>query len=126
MHGTVLLLKSEGSWLAEVDVLRAKGLIVYACDELEAAVQQLQQVAPDVVVVMLSAAGGASIVSALRGLVDHATSIIVTSGSEQREPALAAGADSFLLNSAEPADLAYEIHRALILRRSGRRVPWNW
>jgi hypothetical protein len=59
-------------------------------------------------------------------LADRATSIIVASVPEERDAARNEGADSFLPNSAPAADLLYEIHRALILRRSGRRLPWNW
>ena len=126
MRGTVLLVESDKSFLVDLDLLRANELIVYHCHELAQALQQLQQLAPDVVVAVLSGHDSASIVPSLRGLADHATSIIVASVPEAREAARKAGADSFLLNSAPPADLLYEIRRALILRRSGRRLPWNW
>jgi DNA-binding NarL/FixJ family response regulator len=126
MRGTVLLLESDGSSLVDVDLLRANELIVSHCHELANALQQFQHLAPDVVVAVLSRHDSPSIVPALRSLVDHATSIIVSSVPEEREAARTAGADSFLLNSASPADLLYEIRRALILRRSGRRLPWNW
>jgi hypothetical protein len=82
--------------------------------------------APDVIVAMLPAHESPSIVPALRGLADHATSIIVASVPEQRDTMRREGADSFLLNSVPASELLYEIHRALILRRSGRRLPWNW
>jgi hypothetical protein len=36
---------------------------------------------------------------------------------------LRAGADSVLLMPAPPDEVLYEIQRALILRRSGRRLP---
>ena len=126
MRGTVLLLESDRSLLVDVDLLRANELIVYHCHELTTALKQLQQMAPDVVVAVLSGQDSPSIVLGLRDLADYATSIIVASVPEEREAARKAGADSFLLNSATPADLLYEIHRALILRRSGRRLPWNW
>jgi DNA-binding NarL/FixJ family response regulator len=126
MRGTVLLLSSDRSITVDVDLLRDDGLIVNQCYDLADALQQLQHVAPDVVVAVLTADESASIVPELRALTDHATSIIVTSVPEQREAARQRGADSFLLNSAPPADLLYEIHRALILRRSGRRLPRNW
>jgi DNA-binding response OmpR family regulator len=112
--------------LVDVDLLRANELIVYRCDELAYALRQFQHVTPDVVVAVLPGHDSASIVPRLRALVDYATSIIVASVLEEREAARKAGADSFLLNSAPPADLLYEIRRALILRRSGRRLPWNW
>jgi DNA-binding NarL/FixJ family response regulator len=89
------------------------------------ALKQFHDIGADVIVV-LSARHSRSIVPALRALADHATSIVVVSVPEEREDARRAGADSFLLNSARPADLLYEINRALILRRSGRRLPWNW
>ena len=126
MRGTVLLLESDRSLLVDVDLLRANELIVYPCHELADALQQFQHVAPDVVVAVLSGHDSSSIVPGLRRLADYATSIIVASVAEEREAARKAGADSFLLNSARPADLLYEIRRALILRRSGRRLPWNW
>ncbi len=125
MRGTVLLLESDRSQLADVDLLRANGLIVYHCRELAKAVDYFQQITPEVVVVIASVHDSGSIVPELRGLADHAASIIVASAPEEREAAHRAGADSFLLNSAPAADLLYEILRALILRRSGRRLPWN-
>lgn len=126
MHGTVLLLTSDTSLLGDVDVWRAHGLVVYHCVELAHALRQLQHGAPDVIVAVLSDDESPSIAAELRGLADHATSIIVASVPEHREAARKGGADSFLLKSAPPSDLLYEIHRALILRRSGRRLPWNW
>src|SRR5918996_801933 len=102
MRGTVLLLKGEGALLVDVDLLRVNGLIVYDCNELDRAVDQLEHVSPDVIVVVLSASGTAAAIAALRSVADHATSIIATSVAEQREAALQGGADSFLLNSAQP------------------------
>jgi DNA-binding response OmpR family regulator len=125
MRGTALLLETGRSLLADVDLLRTNGLLVYHFQEPAHALKQFQHVAPDVVVVLLDHDSG-SIVAELRGLVDYATSIIVASGPDERDAARKAGADSFLQNSAPPAELLNEIHRALILRRSGRRLPWNW
>jgi len=126
MRGTVLLLESDRSLLVDVDLLRTNELIVYHCHELATALAQFQHLAPDVVVAVLSGHDSPPIISSLRRLADYATSIIVGSVPEEREAARKAGADSFLLKSAPPADLLYEIRRALILRRSGRRLPWNW
>jgi DNA-binding NarL/FixJ family response regulator len=126
MRGTLLLLDTDRSLRVDVDLLRANGLIVYHCHELAHALEQFRHIAPDVVVAVLSAHDSASIVPALRGFADRATSIIVASVHEEREAARKAGADSFVLNSVSPGDLLYEIHRALILRRCGRRLPWNW
>jgi DNA-binding response OmpR family regulator len=126
MRGHVLLLESDRSLLVDVDLLRANELMVYHCHELARALEHFQQLTPDVVVAVLSGHDSPSIVPGLRGLADYATSIIVVSVADEREAARKAGADSFLLNSAPPADLLHEIRRALILRRSGRRLPWNW
>jgi DNA-binding NarL/FixJ family response regulator len=124
MRGTVLLLDSDQS-LVDVDLLRGNGLTVYDCHKPADALKQCQSIAPDVVVAALAAHDNVSIVPDLRDRSDPATSIIVISVPAQREAARKTGADSFLLNSAGQADLLYEIHRALILRRSGRRLPWN-
>jgi DNA-binding response OmpR family regulator len=126
MRGTVLLLESDTSLLVDVDLLRVNELIVYRCHDLANALKLFQRVAPEVVVAVLSGHDSRSTVPGLRSLADYATSIIVASVPEEREAAREAGADSFLLTSAPPADLLYEIRRALILRRSGRRLPWNW
>jgi DNA-binding NarL/FixJ family response regulator len=126
MHGTVFLLTSGRSSLVDADTLRANGLIVYHCQEPADALNQFERVPADVVVAILAALESPTIVPELRTLADRATSIIVASVPEQRDAARRQGADAFLLNSAPTADLLYEIHRALILRRSGRRLPWNW
>jgi DNA-binding NarL/FixJ family response regulator len=126
MRGTILLLENDQSVLVDVDLMRDNGLIVHHCHEPAQALTKLQHLAPDVVVAVVSAHDSASIVPELRGQTDRATSIIVASVPEERESARQAGADSFLRRSAPAADLLYEIHRALILRRSGRRLPWNW
>jgi DNA-binding NarL/FixJ family response regulator len=125
MRGTILLLENDKSMLVDIDLMRENGLIVYHCHEPAHALTELQHRAPDVVVAVLSAHDSASVVPGLRGGADRATSIIVASVPEEREAARRAGADSFLRKSAPAADLLYEIHRALILRRSGRRLPWN-
>jgi DNA-binding NarL/FixJ family response regulator len=127
MHGIVLLLTSDKSSLVDVDALRTHGLVVYRCDEPAQALTPFQDIPPDVVVALLSGDESPSLLPELRGLADHATSIIVVASVPgQREAARKAGADSFLLKSAAPSELLNEIHRALILRRSGRRLPWNW
>jgi DNA-binding NarL/FixJ family response regulator len=123
MHGTVLLLTSDRSLLVDVDDWRARGLIVYHFVEPAHALMRLEQIAPDVIVALLSGHERPSLVPELRERADHATSIVVASGPEQREAARQAGADSFLLTSAPSSDILYEVHRALILRRSGRRLP---
>jgi CheY-like chemotaxis protein len=89
--------------------------------------------APDVVVCGIRFAGstldGESFVRQLRSRVDAATSIIVVGGlsrEQDRESFRAAGADFFLLTPSLPAAVLYEVKRALLLRRSGRRLSWNW
>ena len=125
MRGTVLLLESGKSALVDVELFRASGLVVHHCRDVADAVQRLDRIAPDVIVGVLPALGAASIVPSLRGLADRATSIIVASVPEERDAARRAGADFFLAASAMPDDLLYEIQRALILRRTGRRLPWR-
>jgi DNA-binding NarL/FixJ family response regulator len=125
MRGTVLLMHSGASPGPDVDGWRANGLTVLQCHELADALKQMQNVEPDVIVVVVGPGGSRPIVPTLRRLVDDATSIIVTGAAEERDVAREAGADSFVLTSAPPGDLVYEIHRALILVRSGRRLPWN-
>jgi len=124
MRGTILLLDSDKSLLAAADLFRRAGLMVHHCEEPAHALKQFHDVGADVVVVATTDPT-LSIVRDFRGLADDATSIVVASGPDVREEARRAGADSFLLNPAPPADLLYEIHRALILRRSGRRLSWN-
>ena len=125
MRGTVLLIDMDKLLPVAVDLFRTSGLIVYHCDELSQALKQFRDIGADVVLVA-STHYNSSVIRAFRALADDATSVIVASGPEYREEARAAGAYSFLLNLAPPADLLYEIHRALILRRSGRRLPWHW
>lgn len=125
MRGSILLLDSDRSLIAAADLFRGAGLHVHHCDDAFRALTHFRDAGADVVVVA-SAHHDPSIVRGFRALADHAASIIVASGSEHRDAARAAGADSFLLHSAPAPDLLYEIHRALILRRSGRRLPWNW
>jgi hypothetical protein len=122
MRGTVLLLASDPSPIIDVDLLRANGLTVYRSQELTEALKQFEHIAPDVVVV---ATHDIASVTSLRREFDYATSIIVASDDRFRDAARSCGADSFLVADAPPTDLIYEIHRALILRRSGRRLPWN-
>jgi DNA-binding response OmpR family regulator len=126
MRGTVLLLDSDRSTIVDVELLRANGLLVHHRNDPEQALSECQEIAPDVIVASVPPARAAAIVSALRGAADYATSIIATSAAGERDAIRVAGADSFLPVPAAPAALLNEIHRALILRRSGRRLPWNW
>ena len=125
MRGTLLLLDTATTLLAHLDLFRENGLFVHDADRTADALRWCQSSTPDVVVVAMPGSDAASLVPQLRRVTDSATSIIVVSHPEAREAARQEGADSFLPDSASVDDLLYEIHRALILRRSGRRLPWN-
>jgi CheY-like chemotaxis protein len=107
---------------------------VYVASHPEVALAQLETgLVPEVVVCdgrfAESARDAVSFVRQLRSHVDDATSIIVVAGltqEEDREAFRSAGADLFLLMPSLPSTVMYEVKRALILRRSGRRLSWNW
>jgi DNA-binding response OmpR family regulator len=131
--GTVLLVNGFDGREMYADYLRANALLVSDADTPERALRTLESVDPHVVVTDFvfqdSSYDGAGLVRALRTRVDGATSIIVVSGlarQEDREAARAAGADLYLVKPALPSALLYEVRRALLLRRSGRRLSWNW
>ena len=126
MRGTILLIDAGTSSSADIDLMRANGLLVHQCGSLSEAVTRIRQDAPDVVVVRLPADASQSVLPALREAADYATSIIVSADPAARDASRDAGADAFLPSSVPLTDLLYEIHRALILRRSGRRLPRNW
>ena len=120
MRGDVLLVDPDG--LIDAEQVRAAGLTVHNANHVSAAIERLSQgAATDVVVV--SVLLERETVEQLRLHADYATSIIVVRRDEgERDSARRSGADSFLPAT---ADLVYQIHRALILRRSGRRLPWS-
>jgi DNA-binding NtrC family response regulator len=125
MRGTVLLLDDDRSRrLAES--LRLNQLMVYEASDTFEAMAHLRSEDPDVIVVARLAQNDTRSLEELREAAPRATSIIVAAGVEHRDAARAGGADAFLPGPVAAADLLYEIHRALILRRSGRRLPWNW
>lgn len=130
MRGTVLLLGGGNSRDANAEYFRAHELLVYDTAHPDAALERLDSVTPDVVVVFFDVGvGDPSVVRALRSRMDEATSLIIVSDGDtrqEREQHRAAGADSFLSHPTHPDEILYEIRRALILRRSGRRLPWNW
>jgi DNA-binding response OmpR family regulator len=125
MRGTLLLLDSRDSRSLDAEHFRANGLMVYEAEDADDALQQIDRIAPDVVVYCADHSDDPPVIAALRSRVDYATSIIVAAGLHDGEHAHNAGADSLLPEHASPSDVLNEIRRALILRRSGRRLPWN-
>jgi len=131
--GTVLLVNSFDGREMYADYLRSNAMIVSDADTPERALRNLETLDPHVVVTDFvfeqSGYDGPGFLRALRSRVDGATSIIVVSGFARqidREEARAAGADVYLVKPALPATVLYEVRRALLLRRSGRRLSWNW
>jgi len=131
--GTVLLVNSFDGRELYADHLRANAIIVSDADTPERALRNLEAADPQVVVTdfvfVQSGFDGPGFLRALRPRVDGATSIIVVSTfarQADREEARAAGADLYLVKPALPATVLYEVRRALLLRRSGRRLSWNW
>ena len=127
MRGTVLLLAGQDWSAVYAEQLRESGLMVYQLPRPEDALRQVDAIGPDVVVAVCSGGSDPAVIRELRGRVDHATSIIaiLATSREDRDPAFGAGADSVLPMPAPPGEVLYEVQRALILRRSGRRLPRN-
>jgi len=126
VRGTILLVDGCQSSPADVERWRGNGLIVHHSTDLPHALTQFPHAAPDVIVVVAPARESEPIVAGVRSRADHATSIIAVSDPGERDAVRQAGADAFLsIASASSVDLLYEIHRALILRRSGRRLTWS-
>jgi DNA-binding response OmpR family regulator len=125
MRGTVLLLDGRDSRSLYAEHLRQDGLIVYEAEDPEVALQLIDRIAPDVVVYYADQKDGPSVIGALRSRVDDATSIIVAAGLSDGEQTYDAGADSLLLQHASPNEILNEVRRAVILHRSGRRLPRN-
>ena len=120
MRGTVLLVDVEHTGLVDGAELRAKGLVVHEASDVPQALNRASDHDPDVVVVVLPPDDCATFAEQLRTHLDYGVSIIVVAMAEsQRELAKRSGGDAFIVAT---ADLSYEIHRALILRRSGRRL----
>jgi len=129
----VLLVNSFDGREMYADYLRANALIVSDADSPERALRHLDTIDPHVVVTDLvflhSSYDGPGFLRTLRTRVDGATSILVVSGlvrQEDRDQARAAGAGLYLVKPALPSAVLYEVRRALLLRRSGRRLSWNW
>jgi CheY-like chemotaxis protein len=124
MRGTVLLLDDNRARRL-ADTLRLNQLVVYEASNVVEAIEYLRTSDPDVIAACLDPHDAGALLQELRRAAPQSTSIIVAADARHREAARAAGADAFLPAPVSPADLLYEIHRALILRRSGRRLPWN-
>lgn len=133
MGGIVLYVNSDDGRVAYSNVLRERGLAVLEATLPEDALGLLDTHQPDVIVTDMvfrdSLIDGLAFVRQVRSRSDEATSIVVLSRyvrADDREDARAAGADIYLMKPALPTALLFEVQRALILRRSGRRLPWNW
>ena len=127
MRGAVLLvLDSPGTRALYAELFRANELRVYEAEGVQDALTYLDVMTPDVIVTGFRPDDGPMLLHELRSRADRATSIIVVSAPEHQESARNAGADCLVREPVLPADVLYEVHRALILRRSGRRLAWSW
>ena len=131
--GTVLFVNSHDGCEVYLDLLRDRGHITLHATRPDDALRVLTRHVPDVVVTDIVFAEttieGLAFIRDVRVRVDEATSIVVLTRyvrAGDREGARAAGADLFVMTPAEPAAVLFEVQRALILRRGGRRLPWNW
>jgi DNA-binding response OmpR family regulator len=113
--------------------LRDHGLNVITARGPEDAHAALEIETPGIVLTDVAfadtAIDGFAFIRSLRSIVDESTSILVLTRYarfDDRERARAAGADLYLTQPALPSAVLFEVKRALILRRSGRRLPWNW
>jgi CheY-like chemotaxis protein len=132
-RGTVLFVNSHDGCEVYLDLLRDRGHMTLHATRPEDALRLLASHIPDVVVTDIvfaqSTIDGPAFIRDVRARADDATSIVVLSRylrAADREDARVAGADLFLTTPAVPAAVLFEVHRALILRRGGRRLPWNW
>ena len=131
--GTVLFVNSYEACQVYIQALRDRGHTTLHATRPEDALSLLTSHLPDVVVTDIvfaqSNIEGPAFIRDVRLRVDDATSIVVLSRyvrADDREDARTAGADLFLMTPAVPAALLFEVQRALILRRGGRRLSWNW
>jgi DNA-binding response OmpR family regulator len=131
--GNVLFVNSSEGCQSYIDALSDGQFTVIHAVRPEDALTWLTTDQAHVVVTELSfadtAMGGTELIREVRARVDYATSIVVLSQylrMADRSNAREAGADLFLMRPALPSALVFEVQRALILRRSGRRLSWNW
>ena len=132
-RGTVLFVNSYDGCEVYLDLLRDRGHTTLHATRPEDALRLFASHVPDVVVTDIvfaeSTIDGPAFIRDVRARADDATSIVVLSRyvrAADREGARVAGADLFVTTAAAPAAVLFEVHRALILRRGGRRLPWNW
>jgi DNA-binding response OmpR family regulator len=123
MRGTVLILGGRRLQPDCAEHLRADGLRVYADARPEDAVEQAAAVDPDVLVI--GPGIQLSWIRELRTRVDRITSIIMVDDSADYAQSHDAGVDAIVNEASLPDGLLYEVRRAVILRRSGRRLPWS-
>ena len=131
--GRVLFVNDVDDRQIYTNVLRDRGHFVIEATDPERALRVLDEDKPPDVVVTEIVFGngmpGASFIRELRTRLDLATSIIVLSRyvrADDRNQTRAVGADLFVTRPAAPAVVLLEVERALILRRGGRRLSWNW
>lgn len=129
---TVLLVSSLDARDLDAEYLRAHELRVCYASGPDEALRCLDAVEVDVALVDLPFGGSPAIdttfLRTLRDQLDDAVSIVVVSRymrETDRCGARSAGADCFLTRPVSPAAILNEVRRALILRRTGRRLPWT-
>jgi DNA-binding response OmpR family regulator len=116
------------------DRLRADGVKVSAAITVEEVFPVLERLTPSAIIVdvpLTSAAyGDASFIGALRQRVrsDEIPIIVISPyrRSEDREHMRRAGADVFLQKPVLSEHLIREVRLAILARREGRRLTWNW
>lgn len=129
----VLVISSFDACDMYVEYFTASGLLAIGFSGPDQACQSVEAIAPAVIVTDITFLGsppdGCEFIRRLRRTVAAATSIIVVTGrvrEQDRHDAREAGADLFLIMPALPDEVLAEVRRALLLRRNGRRLPWNW
>jgi two-component system chemotaxis response regulator CheY len=132
-RGTVMLVDSFDERRMYADYLRAHDLHVYDIVRPEEALERLDVAAPDVVVTdlnfRLSVIDGPSFIRRIRERLGESPAIIVVSGYRRdadREQARIAGADLFMVKPVPPDAVLFDVRRALILQRTGRRLVSAW
>jgi DNA-binding response OmpR family regulator len=132
-RGCILFVNGGEGCQLYIDALSQGHFTVIHARRPEDALTWLTTDCPDIVVTDLAfadtAVTGTAFIREVRARMDDAVSILVLSQYlrvADRNSAREAGADLFLMKPVLPTALVFEVQRALILRRSGRRLPWNW